>query len=109
MQYTTLIHSYAVSDRVDFSNLSEQVILTHQRDKEKIALSLLPAAEDDEVLRCNMITIISRVLIENMDFFKFSFDGIGQWHIKHEFYNEMSSKSTVVKFRVYSVCMCNTV
>ncbi len=68
-----------VSDRVDFSNLSEQVILTHQHDKEKIVLSLLPAAEDDEVLRCNMIILISRVLIENMDFFKFSFDGVGQW------------------------------
>ena len=82
------------------------MIPTHQHDKEKIALSLLPAAEDDEVLRCNIIILNSRVLIENMDFFKFSFDGVGQWHIKHEFYNEMSSKSNVVNFRVYvRTCM----
>ncbi len=29
--------------------------------------------------------------------------GVGQWHIKHEFYNEMSSKSNVVNFRVHII------
>ena len=31
-----------------------------------------------------------------MEFFKHSFDPVIDWHIKHEFYDEMSTKSTVV-------------
>lgn len=69
-------HSYAVADRVDFSSLSDKVIPTSQRDKKQVALSLLPAPEDDVALRNNIITLMSRILFENMEFFKFSFDGV---------------------------------
>ena len=94
-------HSYAIADRVDFSSLSDQVIPTHQCNKEQLALSLLPAPEDDEVIRDNIMVLISRILFESMDFFRLSFDGVVEWHIKHEFYKEMSAKSIVVSNCIY--------
>jgi len=89
-------HSYAVADRVDFRSLSDKVIPTLQHDKKQLAMSLLPAPEDDEALRDNIVIQMSRILFENMEFFRLSFDGLIQWHIKHQFYKEMSTRSIVV-------------
>ena len=89
-------HSYAVADRVDFSMLSEQVTPTQQQDKKQIAVSLLPVPEDDEAMRDNIIILISRILTENLEFFRLSFEDVVMWHIKHEFYQEMSNTSIVV-------------
>ncbi|KAL5489195.1 hypothetical protein EMCRGX_G018261 [Ephydatia muelleri] len=88
-------HSFAVADRIDFSNLSEQLILTEQRDAELVAKSLLPTPEDDMAFRTNICILMSRILYQNMEYFKHSFDVVIDWHIKHEFYDEMSTKSTV--------------
>ena len=89
-------HSYAVADRVDFRSLSDKVIPTLQQDKKQLAMSLLPAPEDDKALRDNIVIQMSRILFENMEFFRLSFDGLIQWHIKHQFYKEMSTRSIVV-------------
>ena len=85
-------HSYAVADRIDFSNLSDQIIPTQQRDAKQVAASLLPTPDDDVAVRDNIHVLMSRILCENMGFFKLSFEGVVDWHIKHE----MSTKSTVV-------------
>lgn len=92
-------HSYAVSDRIDFSNLSPQVHPTLQTSSEQIALSLLPNTDDDSEIRDNICTLLSRVLYNNMSFVRLSFDGVVDWHIKHEFYKEMSAKSDIVSVR----------
>lgn len=89
-------HSYAVADQVDFGSLTDQIIPTQQRDAKQVAASLLPTTDDDIALRDNMCVLISRILFENLDFFRLSFDGVVDWHIKHEFYDEMSTKSKVV-------------
>ena len=95
-------HSYAVSDRIDFSGLSERVVPTLAQDPEQVALSLLPTPEDDEAIRNNMCTLISRIIYEKMDFARLTFDGVVNWHITHDFYKEMSRKSVVVSvFVVY--------
>ncbi len=86
-------HAYAVSDRIDFSNLSEQVIPTSQICPDRIATSLLPSVEDDLAIRRNICTLMSRVLCDNVTFFKASFV---DRHIKHDFYDQMSKKSDVV-------------
>ena len=94
-------HSYAVSDRIDFSNLSERVVPTLAQDPEQVTLSLLPTPEDDEAIQNNMCTLISRIMYENMDFARLTFDGVVNWHIMHDFY-KMSRKSVVVSvFVVY--------
>ncbi|XP_064386655.1 uncharacterized protein LOC135335133 [Halichondria panicea] len=88
-------HSYAVGDRIDFMNLSDQVIPTLQQNSEQVAVSLLPTSDDDLALRNNMCILMSRILYENMGFFNLAFDGVVDWHIKHQFYDEMSTKSKV--------------
>lgn len=93
-------HSYAIADRIDFTSLSNKVIPTHQRDVKQLALFLLPNPEDYVALRNNIITLISRILFENLGFFKLTFDGVVDWHIKHDFYKEMSAKSVMVS------CIC---
>ena len=47
-------HSYAVSNRIDFSGLSERVVPTLAQDPEQVALSLLPTPEDDEASKQHM-------------------------------------------------------
>ena len=53
------IHSFAVADCIDFSNLSEQLILTEQRDAQLVAKSLLPTLEDDTAFRTNICILMS--------------------------------------------------
>lgn len=89
-------HSYALADRIDFSDLSDRHIPTGIKDPRQIALSLLPTVEDDLNLRNNVCTLMARVFYENMQFFSRSFDGVVNWHIGHEWHGEMSKKSIVV-------------
>ena len=65
-------------------------------DINSIAKSLLPKLRDDQKLKENISTLIARVLCTHLDFFRMSFDGIVNWHVKHRFYQEMSKKSVVV-------------
>ncbi len=89
-------HSYAVLNRVDASSLSDIVPDISQLDTEVVANTLLPSVSDDLVLRNNITTIISRVLVSHLEYFKFAFEDTVNWHIKHKFYGEMSQKSIVV-------------
>ena len=86
-------HSYAVADRIDFSDLSETAPPLPSVSLRQIATSLLPSPEDDLAIRNNLAVLVSRVLVSNLDFFKVAFDGVVDWHIKHDFYKQMSSKS----------------
>ena len=88
-------HSYAVADRIDFSKLSDQSSVK-DLEKEAKALLMLPSLEDEEALRQNFKILISRILCDNVPFFKASFDGVVVWHIRHEYYEEMSKKSETV-------------
>lgn len=67
-------------------------------DQLQLALSLLPSPEDDDTIRKNICILISRILYNNLDFFKTAFDGVVEWHIEHSYYKEMSTKSDVVSF-----------
>ena len=89
-------HFYAVKDRIDFSDLGEKAILCDGADQLQLALSLLPSPEDDMAIWRNICVLISRILYNNLGFFKVHFDGIVEWHIEHLFYQEMSKKSDVV-------------
>lgn len=93
-------HSYAVADRVDFNHLCDQVIPTLQRDAKQLASFLLPTLDDDAALCNNICVLMSRILYANMEFFQHSFDGVVDWHIKHEFFDEMSTCSKVVSIEI---------
>ena len=89
-------HSYAVADRIDFSSLSDTVPPIPRVDIAQLATSLLPSQDDDAALRKNFATLVSRILFDNIEFFKLTFDGVIEWHIEHDFYEQMSRKSDVV-------------
>ena len=89
-------HSYTYADRVDFSHLSSHVTPTLQSNADQIAISILPTVDDDVAIRSSICILIARVLYKNVRFFQTSFDGCIDWHIKHEFYEEMSKKSDIV-------------
>ncbi len=69
---------------------------TSKLNIETVANSLLPSVADDLAIKDNIATIISRVLVNHMEYFKFAFEDVVEWHINHAFYGEMSTKSTVV-------------
>lgn len=86
-------HYYAVKDRVDFSDMGEEPIQCKQLDLQQVATSLLPSSEDDAELRKNISVMVSRVLYNNLPYFKHTFDGVINWHIEHEYYKEMCEPS----------------
>ena len=90
-------HSCAIKNRIDFSHLPWMFSLTHVQTVHTIpAVSLLPSADDDRLLRKNFGILISRVVVTHMPFFKCCFDGVITWHIMHKYYEQMCRKSTVV-------------
>ncbi len=62
---------------------------TSQLDTEVVANTLLPSMSDDLALINNITTIISRVLVGHLEYFKFAFEDTVNWHIKHKFYGEI--------------------
>ena len=74
----------------DFSDLSERTLPLPSVDLWQLASSLLPSPDDDATMHNNFATHVSRVLVNYIDFFKVTFDGVIDWHIKHQFYEQMS-------------------
>ena len=90
-------HAFAVRDRIDFSSLSNHFpSISSLPFPDEIVKTLLPSKEDDEEMKSNMIVLMSRVLVDHLDFFKISFEGTVDWHIRHPFQSQMSKKSEVV-------------
>ena len=91
-------HTYAVRDRVDMSQFSNDV---HIPDVSSIDLKqLLPTPTDEDKLRDNFAILVGRTLAKYMPFFsKFCADL--EKHIPHEFSSEMSQKSEVVSSPLY--------
>lgn len=94
-------HSYALLNRVDFNDLPDFHLPTCHNSPKNRALSLLPSADDGRLLRQDFITIISRILATHIPFFKWTADDVVEWHIKRKYYEQMSSKSVVVRGHSY--------
>ena len=90
------VNSYAVRSRIDHNYLSDVYPHSCMNSPIKNAKLLLPSVDDDRLLRKLFMTHVSRIITTHMKFFYFSFDGIVEWHVKHQYYEEMSAKSEVV-------------
>lgn len=89
-------HHICIRDRVNFSHLpivNRDGCLNSAR---KMALYLLPSKQSDDVLTDQLAMLISRMIVTNMPFFSFAFSDVVKWHLEHEHYKEMSTKSEVV-------------
>ena len=91
-------HAFATRNRIDFSDYPDVHPHTCKDSPIHRASSLLPSKEDDNFLRHNFGIIVSRILTQHMPFFKHTFDDVVEWHIRHQYYAEMSSKSVVVSY-----------
>ena len=89
-------HSFAVQNRVDFNCLPDVAPVSCLNHPNEVAKCLLPSTNHDRIMKDHFIVIISCILYSNMEFFKASFDGCIEWHIRHKFYQEMCTKSHVV-------------
>ena len=92
-------HSFAVRNRIDFSALSDKI--PGPLTKSSIVSSIIPSAVDDQRMYTNVAILISRVLVNNMDFFQSTFSDVVCWHIEHKHYKAMSTKSVVVSVFIH--------
>lgn len=66
-------------------------------DLEVMAHVLLPSKQDDAALARNVSTLISRMLVTHVPFFKEACSDVVTWHIQHKYTTQMSQKSDVVR------------
>lgn len=104
-------HSYAVKNRINFSDLSDlppnNSGLTSTDDLITVAHSMQPTEMDDEILRSDISVLISRILCKKMKFFETCFSDVVKWHIPHKYSSEMSQKSVVVGIKSTQSCRCH--
>ena len=89
-------HTFAVQDRIYLSHVSDSPRSPPTISPKEIAKVLLPTKKDDQMLRMNFATCISRILVTHMPAMKLAYEGAVDWHIPHAHEKEMSKKSTVV-------------
>lgn len=94
-------HAYAIRDRIDLSRFSQfnSPRMTHPTDPSTLrsmALEMLPSPVDNDALSKNITILVSRVLVENLPFFKSAFSDVVMWHMEHKHSDEMCRKSEVV-------------
>ena len=87
--------SYAMRDRVDCSNLSDDPPNSTPTVKDVIS-NILPTEEDDAIIHDEFAILVARILCKHMTFFQDSYADVVDWHIEHEFSQEMCRKSEVV-------------
>ncbi len=84
-------HSYALRDRIDLSSFDDS---SSSPDISEIDFSkFLPSSQDHDAVS----HLITRILCKDMPFFAKYGKGLEK-HIRHEYSNEMSRKSEVVKY-----------
>ena len=86
-------HTYAVKDRIDLSNVREEIKVPEVVDLK----TLLPSSNDKKEILANYGFLFSRTLRENMPYFKKLCKGM-KCHITHEYSSEMAQKSEIVSF-----------
>ena len=94
------VNAYAVQSRINFTDLPDTHPDTCSNKPTKNSSLLLPSNDDDYSLRSLFATHVSRIAYTYMKFFQICFDGVVDWHKKHKYYKEMSSKSDVVSVNI---------
>ena len=87
-------HLYAVRDRVNMSELSEELPSLRAFEELKFQ-DILPSCNDRDEMLKNYVTLFARVVTAEIPFFKQFRDAV-PLHIAHEHSREMKRKSEVV-------------
>jgi hypothetical protein len=83
---------FAVKGRIDTTNISQ----THSSTPHLYYSHFFPTDDDYDTLKGHFNILISRIICNNLKFFKEYFSKCVTWHISHKYYKEMSVKSHVV-------------
>jgi L1 cell adhesion molecule like protein len=107
---TTSLHNcfvYAVKDRVDLSGFSDDYNQFLKKPTSELQLDVLsPSSSDKQALTQNFAILASRVLIEEMPYFKETLEDVIQKHLEHVYSSEMATKSEVVSIiLIVNLCM----
>ena len=102
-------HLYGVADRVRFNHLSPVISSNPRADPQAIMKRLLPTKKDDEELHNNFKILLSRILANHTEIFKFGFSDVVSWHITHKYSQQMSEKSKVVSKFLRLITPCNDI
>ncbi len=98
-------HSYAALDRIDFSTL---VFDKPTKDLDSLSHSVyLPDSSDCISLQENYAILLSRVLTEEVEYFRKVFGNCTELHNKHQYSAQMKEKSIIVSFILIKVHTCN--
>lgn len=90
-------HCCAVRDRIDFSGFEDHYRPSFYVPASQLPVDLLlPSQCDNATMEFNFSILISRVLVEELQFFSQTFDDVVTKQIKHCYSNEMSKESEVV-------------
>lgn len=96
-------NTMAILDRVDMSKFSdERSAFSHSSFSLE---SLLPQPEDLAEITANFGVLIGRVLVKHVPALK-CLNSVVKQHIEHQYYKEMSSKSTVVSHSTDAQLVC---
>lgn len=92
-------HYFAVKDCVDLCHIPDELnsyvaVPTHELPIN----TLLPTACDHQTLVHHFGLLISRVLVEELPYFKSTFSDVVVKHIDHMHYNQMSETSETVSY-----------
>ena len=91
-------HSYAVRDRVNISGLSDEVPNLQRVPLLSVPVTdILPSQTDEISIKHNFAILVSRQLVEHMKHFKENYSDVVQKHLVHDYYEEMSQKSEIVR------------
>ena len=82
-------------NRIDVSTFLDVTPDIRKLNSVVVADNMLPSRSDDQALKENFAKLVSRVLVEHLRYFKLSFEDVVDWHIKHQFSEEMAKKSVV--------------
>ena len=87
-------HVFAIHDRIDTSHLPE----AHSVPPELHLNDILPTPDDYTRLKSMFTILVSRILCDNIDFFKTHFSKVVVRHINHVYSKEMSEVSHIVRY-----------
>lgn len=90
-------HYYAVRDRVNLQGISDYPNPHLYTPISELPLEdLLPSSLDHEALSSNFSILVSRILVEELPYFRETFEDVVNHHIPHCYSSEMSQKSETV-------------
>ena len=86
-------HSYAVHDRIDVSDLSDD---QPKDDLQSLPVTtFVPSVDDCTTLRSNYIVLVARVIVDKLPYFSGLRQSVVQ-HISHRYSKAMEQKSKIV-------------